>query len=137
MKSLLKEFKEFAIKGNVVDLAVGVIIGAAFGKIVTSLVADIVMPPIGLLVGGVNFRDLTWKMKEAAGDKPAVTLNYGSFLQVLFDFIIVAIVIFVMVKMINKLKNSKEAEEIIETAEVASKEESLLTEIRDLLAQKY
>ncbi len=136
MKSLVKEFKEFAIKGNVVDLAVGVIIGAAFGKIVTSLVVDVVMPPIGLLVGGVNFRDLTWKMKEAVGDKPAVTLNYGNFLQVLFDFVIVAIVIFVMVKMINKLKSSKEAEEIIETAEAVTKEELLLTEIRDLLATR-
>lgn len=134
MKSLIKEFKEFAIKGNVVDLAVGVIIGAAFGKIVTSLVTDVIMPPIGFLVGGVNFRDLVWKIKEASGSSPAVTLNYGNFLQTLFDFVIIALVIFVMVKMVNKLKRSSEAEEIIETAEVASKEQMLLTEIRDLLA---
>ena len=134
MRSFIKEFQEFAIKGNVVDLAVGVIIGAAFGKIVTSLVTDIVMPPIGLIIGGVNFTDLKFVMRQAIGDKPAVTLNYGNFLQVLFDFVIVAIAIFVIVKGINMLKRSEEAEEIIEEAAVASKEEMLLTEIRDLLA---
>ena len=134
MRSFIKEFQEFAIKGNVVDLAVGVIIGAAFGKIVTSLVTDIVMPPIGLVVGGVNFTDLKIIMRQAIDGKPAVTLNYGNFLQVLFDFVIVAIAIFVIVKGINMLKRSEQAEEIIEEAAVASKEEMLLTEIRDLLA---
>lgn len=134
MRSFIKEFQEFAIKGNVVDLAVGVIIGAAFGKIVTSLVTDIVMPPIGLIIGGVNFTDLKLVMRQAIEGKPAVTLNYGNFLQVLFDFVIVAIAIFVIVKGINMLKRSEEAEEIIEEAAVASKEELLLTEIRDLLA---
>lgn len=134
MRSFIKEFQEFAIKGNVVDLAVGVIIGAAFGKIVTSLVSDIVMPPIGLIIGGVNFTDLKLVMRQVIGEKPAVTLNYGNFLQVLFDFVIVAIAIFVIVKAINMLKRSEQAEEIIEEAAVASKEEMLLTEIRDLLA---
>jgi large conductance mechanosensitive channel len=137
MRSFIKEFQEFAIKGNVVDLAVGVIIGAAFGKIVTSLVTDIVMPPIGLIIGGVNFTDLKIVMRQAIEGKPAVTLNYGNFLQVLFDFVIVAIAIFVIVKGINMLKRSEEAEEIIEEAAVASKEEMLLTEIRDLLAGNY
>lgn len=134
MKSLAKEFKEFAIKGNVVDLAVGVIIGAAFGKIVTSVVSDIIMPPIGLIIGGVNFTDLKFVMREAINGKPAVTLNYGNFLQVLFDFLIVALAVFVIVKGINMLKRSQEAEEIIEEAAIATKEEMLLTEIRDLLA---
>jgi len=136
MRTIATEFKEFAIKGNVVDLAVGVIIGAAFGKIVSSLVSDIVMPPIGLIIGGVNFTDLKIIMRGAFNGKPAVTLNYGNFLQVLLDFLIVAISIFLIVKAINLLKKSKEAEEIMEEAPSASKEEMLLTDIRDLLAQK-
>ena len=129
---ILQEFKAFAMRGNVIDLAVGVIIGAAFGKIIASLVADIIMPPIGLLVGGANFIDLKWQMKPAeivnGVKKAAVTLNYGNFLQVTFDFLIVAFCIFLFVRGINSL-SKKEAE----APAVPSKEELLLTEIRDLL----
>ena len=134
--SIIKEFKEFAMKGNVIDLAVGVIIGAAFGKIVTSLVADIIMPPIGFLVGGVNFTDLKLKMMvpELIGGarKAAVTLNYGNFLQETFDFIIIAISVFLFIKLINRL-NKKKTEEPVVAAPEPTKEELLLTEIRDLL----
>jgi large conductance mechanosensitive channel len=135
--ALLKEFKDFAMRGNVIDLAVGVIIGGAFGKIVASLVADIIMPPIGLLVGGVNFTDLKWvlKLPEVIGgvNKTAVTLNYGSFLQVTFDFIIVAFAVFLFIKGINRV--SKKKDEVPAPASVSepTKEELLLTEIRDLL----
>ena len=105
--ALLKEFKDFAMRGNVIDLAVGVIIGGAFGKIIASLVADVIMPPIGLLVGGVNFVDLKWVMKPAevvdGVTKAAVTLNYGNFLQVTFDFLIVAFCIFLFIKGMNSL----------------------------------
>lgn len=129
--SIIKEFKEFAVKGNVVDMAVGVIIGAAFGKIVSSLVADIVTPPIGLLLGGVDFKKLSWVMREAAGDVPAVTLNYGVFLQTVFDFLILSIAIFAVIKLINKLKRAP-AEEHEAPAE-PPEQEKLLAEIRDLL----
>lgn len=136
---LLKEFKEFAMRGNVIDLAVGVIIGGAFGKIVASLVADIIMPPIGLLVGGVNFVDLKIVMKPAemvdGVQKAAVTLNYGNFLQVTFDFLIVAFCIFMLIKGLNSLAKSKKAE-TPETPPAPTPEESLLTEIRDLLKNK-
>lgn len=139
--SILKEFKDFAMRGNVIDLAVGVIIGGAFGKIVASLVADVIMPPIGLLIGGVTFTDLKWEMKAAevvdGVEKAAVTLNYGNFLQVTFDFVIVAFAIFMFIKGINKLNKKKE--EKTETTPVApapSKEELLLTEIRDILRDK-
>jgi len=129
---ILREFKEFAMRGNVIDLAVGVIIGGAFGKIIASLVADIIMPPIGLLVGGVNFVDLKWQMKPAmivdGVKKAAVTLNYGNFIQVTFDFLIVAFCIFLFVKGINSMSKNKD-----EARAVPSKEEQLLTEIRDLL----
>ncbi len=131
---MLKEFKEFAMKGNVIDLAVGIVIGAAFGKIVSSLVSDIIMPPIGLLVGGVNFTDLSITLKEAVGETPAVTLNYGNFIQVAFDFVIVAFAIFMLVKAINATKRKKEAAPAPPPA--PSKEEVLLTEIRDLLKAK-
>lgn len=131
---LVSEFKAFAMRGNVVDLAVAVIIGGAFGKIVTSFVADVVMPPIGLLVGGVNFTDLKWEMKPAeivAGvQKAAVTLNYGNFLQVTFDFLIVAFVIFMAIKGLTSLSKKKEE---APAPPVPTKEEQLLTEIRDLL----
>ncbi|MDD1631762.1 MAG: large-conductance mechanosensitive channel protein MscL [Methylococcaceae bacterium] len=131
--SILKEFKEFAVKGNAVDMAVGIIIGAAFGKIISSLVADVVMPPIGVLVGGVDFTKLGITLKEAVGDVPAVTLNYGNFIQALVDFTIIAFAIFMMIKLINRLKKQ-------EAAPVAppepTKEELLLTEIRDLLKAK-
>ncbi|MDD5410714.1 MAG: large-conductance mechanosensitive channel protein MscL [Methylobacter sp.] len=124
---MLKEFKEFAVKGNAIDMAVGIIIGAAFGKIISSLVADVIMPPIGVLIGGVDFSKLALTMKEAVGDAPAVTLNYGNFIQSLIDFTIIAFAIFMAVKIINNLKKKEAA------APESSKEELLLTEIRDLL----
>lgn len=128
------EFKAFAMKGNVMDMAVGIIIGAAFGKIVTSIVNDIIMPPMGLLVGGVNFSDLKFVMKEAIGENPAVTINYGNFLQVTMDFLIVAFAIFMVIKAINSAKKKEEA---VPSAPLApSKEETLLTEIRDLLKKQ-
>ena len=138
--SLLKEFKDFAMRGNVIDLAVGVIIGGAFGKIVASLVADVIMPPIGLLVGGVNFTDLKWEMKAAeivdGVEKAAVTLNYGNFLQVTFDFIIVAFAIFMFIKGMNRLNKKKEEVPAPAAPPAPSKEELLLAEIRDLLKEK-
>ena len=132
---LLKEFKEFAMRGNVIDLAVGVIIGSAFGKIIASFVADVIMPPIGLLVGGVNFADLKWQMKPAevvdGVKKAAVTMNYGNFLQATFDFLIVAFVIFLFIKGINRVNKKKEEAPV--TPAAPTKEVQLLTEIRDLL----
>ncbi|AZC33559.1 Large-conductance mechanosensitive channel [Pseudomonas chlororaphis subsp. piscium] len=125
---VLSEFKAFAVKGNVVDMAVGIIIGAAFGKIVSSFVGDVVMPPIGLLIGGVDFSDLAITLKDAVGETPAVVLAYGKFIQSLIDFIIVAFAIFMGVKVINRLKR----EEAVAPA-APSKEEALLGEIRDLL----
>ncbi|MES2626648.1 MAG: large-conductance mechanosensitive channel protein MscL [Pseudomonadota bacterium] len=101
---IVKEFKEFAMRGNVVDLAVGVIIGAAFGKIVTSLVNDVVMPPVGMLLGGVDFSDLVITLKEAVGDVPAVTINIGMFINNIIDFVIVAFVIFMVIKQLNRFK---------------------------------
>lgn len=143
MNKLIKEFKDFAVKGNMIDMAVGIIIGGAFGKIITSLVNDVIMPPIGLLVGGVNFTDLKWDMKDAVVDAvgvvtPAVTLNYGNFLQVLFDFLIVAFTIFMFVRLISKAKQRMEAPAKPAAPEAPApptKEETLLTEIRDLLKQ--
>lgn len=126
--SMLKEFKAFAMRGNVVDLAVGLVIGAAFGKIVTSFVNDVLMPPIGLLLGGVDFSDLRVTLKSAVGEDPAVTLNYGMFIQTVVDFTIVAFAIFLVVKAMNKLKRKEEAAPAAPPAEV-----QLLTEIRDLL----
>ena len=126
--SMLKEFREFAMKGNVVDLAVGVIIGGAFGKIVSSLVADVFMPVLGLITGGINFADMAITLKEAEGKTPAVLLAYGKFLQNTFDFIIVAFAIFLLVKGINSLKRKQEA-----APAAPSAQEVLLTEIRDLL----
>ncbi|NJK96069.1 MAG: large-conductance mechanosensitive channel protein MscL [Bacteroidetes bacterium] len=129
--SVLKEFKVFAMRGNVIDLAIGIVIGAAFGKIVSSLVADVIMPPLGLLIGGVNFTELKIVMKAAVGETPAVTLNYGNFLQVIFDFMIVAFAIFLLIKGLNRFKRKEEAKPAIPAA--PSNEEKLLTEIRDLL----
>lgn len=125
----LKEFKTFAMKGNVLDLAIGVIVGASFGKIVTSLVTDIITPPLGILVGGVNFTGLKVTLQEATAAAPAVTLNYGSFLQNIFDFLIVAFAIFFCVKAINRMQFMKS----LETPAAAKPEVELLTEIRDLL----
>ncbi len=132
--SILSEFKAFAVKGNVVDMAVGIIIGAAFGKIVSSFVGDVVMPPIGLLIGGVDFSDLAVVLKAAEGDIPAVTLGYGKFIQTVLDFVIVAFAIFMGVKVINRLKREEEAAPAAPPA--PSAEEVLLTEIRDLLKQQ-
>jgi large conductance mechanosensitive channel len=131
---LVDEFKAFAMKGNVVDMAVGIIIGAAFGKIIASMVSDVIMPPLGLLIGGVNFTDLKFIMKAAVGENPAVTLNYGNFLQVVFDFLIVAFVVFMMIKAMNSANKKQATAPAAPPAPPApSKEEMLLTEIRDLL----
>lgn len=137
---MLKEFKEFAVKGNVVDLAVAVIIGGAFGKIVSSFVNDIVMPPIGILLGGVDFKKLAVVLKEAVVDDAgevvtaAVTLNYGSFIQNVVDFTIIAFVIFLAVKTINNMKKKEEAAPAPPPA--PPKSEVLLEEIRDLLKKE-
>lgn len=124
--SIIKEFREFAMRGNVVDMAVGVIIGGAFGKIVSSLVGDVVMPVLGILTGGVDFKDLKFVLAEAVGETPAVTLNYGAFVQNVFDFIIIAFAIFMMIKALNKVKKP------VEKVKGPTQEE-LLAEIRDLL----
>ena len=129
--SIVKEFRDFAVKGNVVDLAVGIIIGAAFGKIVTSIVADVIMPPIGLLIGGVDFSDLVITLKAAEGAAPAVVISIGKFLQTMIDFTIIAFAIFMLIKVINKV-NAKEPA----AAAAPSAQEALLTEIRDLLRDK-
>ncbi|BBT14929.1 large conductance mechanosensitive channel [Pseudomonas sp. SLBN-26] len=129
--SLLSEFKAFAVKGNVVDMAVGIIIGAAFGKIVSSFVGDVVMPPVGLLVGGVDFSDLAITLKAAEGNAPAVVLAYGKFIQTVLDFVIVAFAIFMGVKVINKLKREEAAAPEVPPA--PTKDQELLSEIRDLL----
>lgn len=138
--SFLQDFKAFAMRGNVIDMAVGVIIGGAFGKIVSSIVADVIMPPIGMLVGGMNFTDLKWQLKPAevvdGVEKAAVTLNYGTFLQATFDFIIIAFSIFLFIKMITKLNRKKEEAPAPAAPPAPSKEEVLLTEIRDLLKEQ-
>jgi len=131
---MIKEFKEFAVKGNVIDMAVGIIIGAAFGKIVSSFVGDVIMPPIGVLVGGVDFTSLSFVLREAVDKNPAVVLSYGKFIQTVIDFTIVAFAIFVAVKAINTLKKKDAAAPAAPPA--PSNEELLLTEIRDLLKDK-
>lgn len=131
---MVSEFKQFAMKGNVVDMAVGIIIGAAFGKIVSSFVGDVIMPPLGLLIGGVDFSDLAVTLKAATGDVAAVTLNYGTFIQTVFDFVIVAFAIFIAIKAMNRLKRKEE--EAPAAPPAPSNEEVLLAEIRDLLKQK-
>ena len=140
MGNFVKEFKEFAVKGNAVDMAVGVIIGGAFGKIVSSIVDDIIMPPIGYLIGGVNFTDLKIelpKMVVEGVELAPATINYGNFIQTLFDFIIIAFCVFMLVKGINKLAAKKEEEPAAPAPEPEpSAEEKLLTEIRDLLKNK-
>jgi large conductance mechanosensitive channel len=129
--SFAKEFKEFAMKGNVVDLAVGVIIGAAFGKIVSSLVADVIMPILGLIVGGISFTDLKFTFHSAVDSSKVVTLNYGLFIQSVFDFTLVAFAIFLAIKGINKLKKPDPAQPAAKAEDV-----KLLEEIRDLLKAK-
>jgi large conductance mechanosensitive channel len=131
---MLQEFKTFAVKGNMMDMAVGIIIGVAFGKIVTSLVADVFMPPLGTLLGEVDFKDLAVTMQEATETAPAVTLNYGLFLQNVFDFVIIAFVVFLLVKGINSLRRKQEEAPAAPPAPTA--EEVLLTEIRDLLKER-
>jgi large conductance mechanosensitive channel len=137
---MLKEFKDFAMRGNVVDLAVAVVIGGAFGKIVSSFVSDVIMPPIGMLLGGVDFADLKVVLKAATEEVEAVSINYGAFINTLIDFIIIAFAIFMVVKAINSTKKK----EVALTTDLLAlppppgptKEETLLTEIRDLLAKK-
>jgi large conductance mechanosensitive channel len=141
--SFLNDFKAFAMKGNLIDMAVGVVIGGAFGKIVSSLVADVIMPLVGLLVGGVDFTSLKWTIKEATVNElgetvtEAATLNYGNFIQTMFDFIVIAFSIFVFLRIIFNLSKKKEEEKPAEPAPepAPSKEEVLLTEIRDLLKE--
>jgi large conductance mechanosensitive channel protein len=137
--SIMKEFKEFAMRGNMIDLAVGIVIGSAFGKIVTSLVTDIIMPPIGLLIGGVNFSDIKIVLKDAVVNSAgkvttaAVSINFGNFIQVIFDFLIVAFAIFLFIKALNKIqRKDKETP----APAVPTKQEELLAEIRDLLKVK-
>ena len=129
--SMMTEFKEFAMKGSVVDMAVGIIIGGAFGKIVSSFVADVLMPPIGLLKGGVDFSQLAITLQEASGEAEAVAINYGAFLQNVFDFIIIAFAIFMAIKGMNNMKKAEE--EAPEAPPEPTNEEVLLTEIRDAL----
>ncbi len=134
--SLLKEFKAFAMRGNVVDLAVAVIIGGAFGKIVSSFVNDILMPPLGVLLGGVDFKDLALTIKAEVGETPAVMWNYGMFIQNVIDFLIIAFAIFMMIKAISATKKKEEAPAAPPAPPAPTKEEELLTEIRDLLKKK-
>jgi large conductance mechanosensitive channel len=134
---IIKEFKEFAIKGNIMDMAIGIIIGAAFGKIVSSLVADVIMPPIGLVIGGVTFTDIVIPLRDAVTDPvtgkvtEAIVLKLGNFLQTLFDFIVIAFSVFLILKAMLKINKKK-----VETSSAPSKEEILLTEIRDILKNK-
>jgi len=130
----IQEFKDFAMRGNVVDLAVGIIIGGAFGKVVTALVDGVLMPPIGLLIGGVNFDQLAFELRAATAESAAVSLNYGAFLQTIVDFVIIAFSIFVVIKALNSLK--RKSEEAPKAPPVPSKEEVLLGEIRDLLKER-
>lgn len=134
--SFIKDFKEFAVKGNAIDMAVGVIIGGAFGKIVSSLVDNVIMPPIGVLTGGVDFTDLKLTIKEASDGAAAVTLNYGQLIQDVVDFLIISFCVFIMVKTLMKLTRKKTEAPAPKAEPQLTKEEQLLTEIRDLLAKK-
>jgi large conductance mechanosensitive channel len=129
--SMMSEFRDFAMRGNVVDMAVGIVIGGAFGKIVSSFVNDVLMPPLGIIIGGVDFKDLSMTLKQASGEIVAVTLNYGSFIQAVIDFLIIAFAIFMVIKAMNSMKKKKE--EAPTAPPKPSAEENLLTEIRDLL----
>jgi large conductance mechanosensitive channel len=135
--SFIKEFKEFASKGNVVDLAVGIVIGAAFGKIVSSAVSDVIMPPLGLLIGGINFTDIKLILKDAVVNDSgkivhqAVSLNVGNFIQTIFDFVIIAFSVFIVVKVMNRLKKNQEQKSTAPAE--PSNQEKILSEIRDLL----
>jgi large conductance mechanosensitive channel len=129
--SMMSEFKSFAMRGNVMDMAIGIVIGGAFGKIVSSFVKDVLMPPLGILMGGVDFKELAVVLKEGVGDVAAVTINYGSFIQTVVDFLIIAFAIFMVVKAMNNMK--KKEEEAPAAPPKPSAEEMLLTEIRDAL----
>lgn len=135
---IFDEFKAFAMRGNVVDMAVGIIIGGAFGKIISSFVSDVLMPPLGLLLGGIDFKDMIYVMQEAVmqGEEiitPAVTINYGLFIQNVVDFLIIAFAIFMAIRGMNSLKKKEEIKEEIAAPPAPTKEEELLAEIRDLL----
>ncbi len=132
--SFIKEFREFSVKGNVIDLAVGIIIGGAFGKIVSSIVADVIMPPIGVILGGVSFTNLKLTLKEAEGSAAAVTLNYGSFIQAIVDFTIIAFAIFLLIKAINTMR--KEEQKAPATPPPTPEDILLLRQIRDSLQDK-
>lgn len=140
--SFIKEFKEFAVKGNVIDMAVGIIIGAAFGKIISSVVSDVIMPPIGLMINGVDFKDLSYVIKDAVlGPNkevltPAVIISYGKFIQTVIDFTIIAFAVFILVRILNSVKRKQEAAVVPSAPPAPTKEEILLTEIRDLLKNK-
>lgn len=131
---MIQEFRDFAVKGNMIDMAVGIIVGAAFGKLVTSLVNDIIMPPLGQVIGGVNFTDLKLTVGSPIEGRDPVTINYGNFLQVAFDFLIVAWAIFMVVKMLNRLK--RKAAEAPAAPAAPTTDQVLLTEIRDLLKSR-
>ncbi|MFN3827388.1 MAG: large-conductance mechanosensitive channel protein MscL [Micavibrio sp.] len=130
---IINEFREFAMRGNVIDLAVGIVIGTAFGNITNSLVKDVIMPPIGVILGKVNFSDLKWEMIKAAEGVDAVTLNYGLFIQTIINFVIVAWAMFIIIKVMNTLKRKQEAGEADATPPAPPRQEVLLEEIRDLL----
>lgn len=132
--SFIEDFKKFAIRGNVLDLAVAVVIGAAFGRIVTSFVNDVLMPPIGLLLGGVDFSDFVLTLKEASGEAAAVTINYGIFIQQVIDFTIIAFAIFLVIRAFERMKRKEET--IPSPPPEPNAEEKLLTEIRDLLKEQ-
>lgn len=135
MKNLIKEFKEFAIKGNVIDLAIGVVVGGAFSKIVTSLVNDLIMPFVGILTGGINFSEYKVVLRESAGKTPPITLNIGSFIQATVDFFIVSFAIFMFIRIINKLR-IKKTEEAVTVEEKVPEEVLLLRDIKELLQSK-
>lgn len=140
MGNIIKEFKEFAVKGNVIDMAVGVVIGAAFGKIVTSLVNDVIMPAVGVLTGGINFSDKKWVIQQSVMNgteivTPEVAITWGALVQTIIDFLIIAFCIFIAVKFINKLKREKPAEPEAPAAPAGPTTEELLTQIRDILAK--
>ena len=132
--SMMKEFRDFAMRGNVIDMAVGIVVGAAIGKIVTSFVNDVLMPPLGIALGGVSFTSFALTLKAASADVAAVTLNYGAFIQTLLDFLIIAFAIFMVIKAMNSLK--KKEQETPAAPAQPSAEEVLLTEIRDLLRNR-
>ena len=135
--SMMKEFKEFAMRGNVVDMAIGIVLGTAFGRIVSSFVADVIMPPIGLLVGGVDFSELAFTLQEATAEAEAVTVNYGVFVQTVIDFVIIAFAIFMVVKAMNNMKKKKEEQvEAPPAPPEPSTSEKLLMEIRDELKNR-